>query len=107
MANQLSAIISGIEFQHTYFWYLVAKMLNPGSHIESIEYEVNTVIGADDIIVNYDDAGLDVGGWQCLRDYYQVKYHVDSSQSYNSNLLIHQKKTHQVYYKNYIVHITR
>ena len=94
MGSQTSALLKGFDYQFLFTWYQIAAMLQGRSHILKIEIESKDCKSVDDVVIYYDDEGIEDKGKSVYRDFYQVKYHVDKSNSYCCEYLI-QKKTSQ------------
>lgn len=86
--KQVGARTEGDVYQGLFFWKKAASLLIPESHVIRVDIEHDEADGVDDISVFYDRNGIDAGGWQCMADYYQLKYHVDNRKTYSSEAMI-------------------
>lgn len=59
--------------------------------IKEINYESDDVDGVDDLVIFYNEPGVDAGGWNSVADYFQIKYHVDNRNRYGSEAIIDPK----------------
>ena len=86
--NKIAARMSGDHYQFLFFWKLAAGLLINDSGVERVVLEHDEASGADDVAVFYSGGGLAEGGVQLEAEFYQVKYHVDTRNSYSSNNII-------------------
>lgn len=83
--GQVAARVEGDVFQGMFFWLQAAALLRPASGVVRVVLEHDKAAGVDDVAVQYAPPGINAGGRTCVADYYQVKYHVDSSSSYSAS----------------------
>jgi len=86
--KQVGARTEGDVYQGLFFWREAASLLIPESLVIRVDLEHDEAAGVDDVAVFYDGHGINAGGWQCMADYYQLKYHVDRRMSYSSDAMI-------------------
>lgn len=90
MTNIVGPRQEGDEYQSLFFWYHAASLLSKDT-IKEINYESDEVDGVDDLVVFYNEPGVDAGGWNSVADYFQIKYHVDNRNRYGSEAIIDPK----------------
>jgi hypothetical protein len=87
MANQVAAILSGLDYQHLYSWFHVLALLKPRTQVTRVRVEDKDAVSADDVTVRHaDGSGLP----DC---YYQIKYHLNQAGHYSTDYLISRKGT--------------
>jgi hypothetical protein len=86
--KQVGARTEGDVYQGLFFWREAAALLIPESLVIRVDLEHDEADGVDDVAVFYEEPGINAGGWQCMADYYQLKYHVDRRDSYSSEAMI-------------------
>lgn len=85
MANQVTAILSGMDYQHLYSWYHVLELLKPRWQVVRVRVEDEDAMSADDVTVRHaDGSGLP-------DRYFQIKYHVNQAGHYSTDYLIARK----------------
>jgi CBASS immunity sensor of nucleotide second messenger signals len=85
MANQVSAILSGEDYQHIFSWRLVLELLMPSKNVCSVTVEDPDAGSVDDVTVRYEE------GTSLPDRFYQVKYHVDHRDQYSAEMLMRHK----------------
>lgn len=90
LANVVAPRLEGDEYQSLFFWYHAASLLRKNT-IKEINYESDDVDGVDDLVIFYNEPGVDAGGWNSVADYFQIKYHVDNRNRYGSEAIIDPK----------------
>ena len=90
MASSVSAIMRGFNYQANYAWIFICGMLRKYSHIEYIEYEAEGNKSFDDIVVHFhqERPRLDCNNKPIYIECYQVKFHVDYSNTLTLNNLM-------------------
>lgn len=78
MASKHAARLSGDEYQHLYSWWLLLGLKLPDEHIKKVIIENGQAGKVDDVTVHYEP------GFRQADRYYQVKYHVDSKNTYTA-----------------------
>ncbi|SHJ91233.1 hypothetical protein SAMN02745216_02529 [Desulfatibacillum alkenivorans DSM 16219] len=86
--KQVGARTEGDVVQGLFFWQQAAKLMIPESLVIRVTIEHDEADGVDDVAVFYGSDGINAGGWQCMADYYQLKYHVDNSHAYSSDAIV-------------------
>jgi len=86
--NQVAARIEGDVYQSMFFWYQASSLLVEDKKTVRVILEHDAAMGVDDVSIYYDSPGIVDAGRYCYADFYQVKYHVDNSDSYSSDNLI-------------------
>ncbi|UJS16662.1 MAG: SAVED domain-containing protein [Candidatus Jettenia sp.] len=86
--NQVSARIEGDVYQGMYFWYQASSLFIENKKADYVIFEHDAASGVDDICVYYNPPGVLDAGRYSSADFYQVKYHVDNRDSYDSDNLI-------------------
>lgn len=89
--NKVGARTEGDVYQGLFFWQQAADLLRPRSMVNRVVLEHDEADGVDDVAVFYRDPGVDAGGYVVSADYFQLKYHVDHSDSYSSDAMIDPK----------------
>jgi hypothetical protein len=85
MANQVAAILSGMDYQHLYSWYQVLELLKPKMQVTRVRVEDEDAMSADDVTVRHaDGSGLP-------DRYYQIKYHMNQGGQYSTDYLVVRK----------------
>jgi hypothetical protein len=85
MANQVAAILSGIDYQHLYSWFHVLELLKPRMQVTRVRVEDEDAASVDDVTVRHaDGSGLP-------DRYYQIKYHMSQAGHYSTDYLIARK----------------
>jgi len=79
----VAARMEGDIFQGMFFWLQAARLLRPTSLVNRVVFEHDQTAGVDDVVVYYDEPGINAGGFMCAADFYQIKYHVDRSNEYS------------------------
>lgn len=79
MANSITAIINGINFQEAIFWWQASLMLDPTNNVTSVTWEDEEAIGFDDVVVKYKERVDPSNGYNYYAEYIQVKHHADKS----------------------------
>lgn len=85
MANQVAAIISGIDYQHLYSWYHVLELMMPRKQVARVRVEDEDAVSADDVTVRHAADSSDADR------FYQIKYHVNQDGHYSTDYLIAHK----------------
>ena len=80
--KQVAARTEGDVFQGMFFWLQAALLLRRSSRVGRVAIEYDAAAEVDDVVVFYDEPGVNAGAHNCLADFYQVKYHVDRSSQY-------------------------
>lgn len=83
--GQVAARTEGDMFQGMFFWHQAAALLAPELRVSRVVLEHDDAGAVDDIAVYYDSPGIDAGGYHCVADFFQIKYHVDQSDVYSSD----------------------
>ena len=83
MSKAVIARKAGDEYQDDWFWLQGARLLK-GAPVARVGYEIEDVIGFDDVAVYYDKPVPDEFGDHVSADYYQVKVHVDYSGAFTT-----------------------
>jgi SMODS-associated and fused to various effectors sensor domain len=85
MANQVTARLSGDDYQHLYSWFNVLELNKTNSMVQKVTVEDADAGSVDDVTVQHKDHSD-------LPDrFYQIKYHVDQRSEYSTDLLIKSK----------------
>jgi hypothetical protein len=85
MANQVTARLSGDDYQHLYSWFKVLELNTTNSMVQKVTVEDADAGSVDDVTVQHKDHSD-------LPDrFYQIKYHVDQRSEYSTDLLIKSK----------------
>lgn len=87
MTNIVGPRLEGDEYQSLFFWYHAASLISKDT-IKEINYESDDIDGVDDLVIFYNEPGVDAGGWNSVADYFQIKYHVDNRNRYGSEAII-------------------
>ena len=85
MANQVAAIISGIDYQHLYSWYHVLELMKPRMQVARVRVEDEDAVSADDVTVRHSAESATADR------FYQVKYHTSQGGHYSTEHLIAHK----------------
>jgi hypothetical protein len=85
MANQVSAILSGEDYQHIFAWQFVLELLMPSKNVRSVIIEDPNAGSVDDVTVQYEEAT------SLPERFYQVKYHVDHREQYSAEMFMRHK----------------
>lgn len=85
MANQVSAILKGEDYQHIYSWQYILELLIPKKNVCCVKIEDPDAGSVDDVTVHYTTESL------IAPKFYQVKYHVDHRSCYSAEILIEEK----------------
>jgi hypothetical protein len=84
----VSARTDGDIYQGLYFWHKASSLFIKTSKAVQVMLENDAASGVDDVSVFYDTPGINDNGRSCVADYYQIKYHVNQSDSYSRDNLI-------------------
>ena len=80
MSRSVAALKSGLDYQARFFWaHAGVRLLSPGAPVSRVGFDVDDVDGFDDVVVERSHPDRDQFGRGVLRDYYQVKFHVDQT----------------------------
>jgi hypothetical protein len=85
MANQVAAILSGMDYQHLCSWYHVLELLKPRWNVARVRVEDEDAVSADDVTVRLTE------GSRLPDRYYQIKYHMNQAGQYSTDYLIARK----------------
>jgi hypothetical protein len=77
MAGSIKARNLGDEYQALFFWLKACEMISDHSNILSISFEGSEIKSLDDVVIKYKQPIRDRNGQLILKEYYQVKFHVD------------------------------
>jgi hypothetical protein len=85
MANQVAAIISGIDYQHLYSWFQILELMMPRKQVARVRVEDEDALSADDVTVRHADDST------APDRFYQIKYHMNQSGHYSTEYMIAHK----------------
>jgi CBASS immunity sensor of nucleotide second messenger signals len=85
VANQVAAIISGIDYQHLYSWYHVLELMMPRKQVARVRVEDEDAVSADDVTVRHEAES------EAADHFYQIKYHMNQDGHYSTDYLIAHK----------------
>jgi hypothetical protein len=88
MANPVKSLQMGFDYQALYFWIHICRLFEPRTKVAQVGYELDEVKSFDDIVINYHSPVPDGTGSYVIKDYYQVKFHVDYDGSITCEALI-------------------
>lgn len=87
MADSVLAVQQGFDFQAKYFWYKACKLYVKNSNVVNIGWEISDVPGFDDVALYYQPAKLSTYGYEVIREYYQLKFHVSHNSAFSCEAL--------------------
>ncbi len=85
MANQVAAIISGIDYQHLYSWFQALDLMIPRKQVARVRVEDEDAASADDVTVRH------AAESSAADRFYQIKYHMNQGGHYSTATLIQHK----------------
>lgn len=88
MAGSVKALQMGFDYQALIFWLHVCRLFESRSKIDRVGYELDEVKSFDDVVVAYHTPVADGTGGYSIKDFYQVKFHVDQNGSITFESLI-------------------
>jgi hypothetical protein len=88
MANALKAIYQGEDYQALYFWLYASRLFQSFSKVAKVAYELNEIKSFDDIVVSYACPLLGERGNTFIKDYFQIKFHVNLGGAFTHKALI-------------------
>lgn len=87
MGRNVIARQDGDDYQAKFFWLKACCLNIPSSKVAEVAWEVDSTFGFDDVTVTYDPAILESGS-EVIKEYYQVKFHVDHRNGFTCQALI-------------------
>jgi hypothetical protein len=85
VANQVAAIISGIDYQHLYSWFQILELMMPRKQVARVRVEDEDAVSADDVTVRHAAEST------APDRFHQVKYHMNQEGHYSTATLIAHK----------------
>jgi len=87
MSNAVVPRQQGDAYQANFFWINACKLYHSYTNVSKVEWEADSSIGFDDVIVHYNPPKLDEGD-DVVIDSFQVKFHVDHQRGFSCAALI-------------------
>lgn len=78
MADSITAIWHGSNYQSRFFWLYAMDLLRPETCVSEVTFEANGPKSFDDVVVQYDPPVARGGSNRIQSEYFQVKWHTDS-----------------------------
>lgn len=88
MANSVTAIYQGQDYQARLFWREACRLFWPHSKVLRVGHEIDGVKAFDDVSAKYSEPLCDERGDYYQADYYQVKFHVDHAGAFTCENLM-------------------
>jgi len=88
MAGSVKALQMGFDYQALIFWLHICRLFESRSKIDRVGYELDGVKSFDDVVVAYHTPVADGAGGYSIKDFHQVKFHVDQNGSITFEALI-------------------
>jgi hypothetical protein len=88
MANAINARIQGDDYQARIFWLMVTRLFGEETRVTRVGWEVDDVVGFDDIAVFYDGDHGDGIDPNVKVDFFQSKFHVTHERAFTAAALI-------------------
>ncbi len=77
----------GDAYQARAFWLKACRLFQPHTKVAQVGYDIDDIRHFDDVVVIYSKPVLDAHGEAISADYYQIKWHVDQSDSLTCDAL--------------------
>lgn len=87
MSNAVIPRQQGDAYQASFFWINACKLYQTHTNVSKVEWEADSSVGFDDVIVHYSPPMLEEGE-DVLVEKYQVKFHVNHQRGFSCAALI-------------------
>ncbi len=87
MGRNVVARQDGDDYQSKFFWLKACGLNLSHTKTSEVAWEADSTFGFDDVTVTYDPAIIESGS-EVIKEYYQVKFHVDHRKGFTCQAFI-------------------